>query len=105
MALFNIIAKTDSINWGDLHNAIFEVDYEFISIFPIPDTLGLNCNAIGITTKVDVADIQIVKIQSELLFILQVLSRYNFTINELYEGNQILPHDFTEKMNYVFPSN
>ncbi len=102
MALFNLIAeKNTNINWATVHEKIYNgKQYEYISFFPIPKELSLPSTGIGITANIKFKEnVKVAKM--ELLYLLDILWRFDFDIYELYEGKNLNKDNFIASLSYL----
>jgi hypothetical protein len=101
MALFYLIAKKETkIYWNEIHEEVSKHKYEYLCLFPIPSSLGLSSNGIGITASGKFGK-NIKEVKLELVQLLNILWKNDFTIKDLYKGSTIEINTYTTILNYL----
>ena len=93
MALINILAEsTTEINWIKLLNYYSELNLTDIEIFPIPNELGFNKDAIGVSVHQGYTNKE--NVLSEIKKLMNLFISFQIRCIELYDCIEIGPNNF-----------
>jgi hypothetical protein len=87
MARINILAQSKKADWGKISSDFTDMHLTVVEIFPIPNELGFDDDALAINVHKGFGDKK--KAVSELTVLIQYLFKNNFTVTELYDGIEI----------------